>query len=163
VSADVWVEFQEGRQMHDGNGNGNGTGKANSKSDLTLLYVEDDRMSQEILVRLLKGLGYPKLTVFEDSRNFLERVQALPAVPDIVFLDVQVGPLDGHQMLKLLRDDAAYKETKIIAMTASVMSSEVKELRDAGFDGLVGKPIMKRVFPELLQRIVDGESVWYVS
>ncbi|MBN1313808.1 MAG: response regulator [Anaerolineae bacterium] len=139
----------------------NGNGKGRDK--LNLLYVEDDRMSQEILVRLLKGLGYPDLIVFEDSRNFLERVKALPSIPDIVFLDVQVGPLDGHQMLKMLRSDDTYKDTKIIAMTASVMSAEVKELRDAGFDGLVGKPIMKRVFPELLQRIVDGESVWYVS
>ena len=43
------------------------------------------------------------------------------------------------------------------------LASEVKQLQDAGFDGLIGKPVMKRVFPELLQRILDGEPVWYVS
>lgn len=127
------------------------------------LYVEDDAFSQEIMKRMLATLGYPNLTIFENSHNFLDRMRALPGVPDIVFLDIQIGPLNGHQVLKLLRDDETYKETRIIAMTASVMSSEVNELRDAGFDGLIGKPILKRIFPELLREILEGEAVWYVS
>jgi len=127
------------------------------------LYVEDDEFSQDIMKRLLATLGYSDVIVFENSHNFLDRIRALPKTPDIVFLDIQIGPLNGHQLLKLLRSDDTYKETKIIAMTASVMSSEVKELREAGFDGLIGKPILKRVFPELLQNILEGEAVWYVS
>lgn len=127
------------------------------------LYVEDDAFSQEIMKRMMTTLGYPNLTIFENSLNFLDRVRALPSIPDIVFLDIQIGPLNGHQLLKLLRGDDTYKQTKIIAMTASVMSSEVNELRDAGFDGLIGKPILKRIFPELLQGILKGEAVWYVS
>ena len=127
------------------------------------LYVEDDAFSQEIMKRMLTILGYPNLTIFENSHNFLDRVRALPGVPDIVFLDIQIGPMNGHQLLKLLRGDDTYKKTRIIAMTASVMSSEVNELRDACFDGLIGKPILKRIFPELLQEILEGDAVWYVS
>lgn len=127
------------------------------------LYVEDDAFSQEIMKRMLAILGHPDLTIFENSHNFLDRVHALPNIPDIVFLDIQIGPMNGHQVLKLLRSDDTYKDTKIIAMTASVMSSEVNELRNAGFDGLIGKPILKRVFPELLKGILEGEPVWYVS
>lgn len=127
------------------------------------LYVEDDAFSQEIMKRMLAILGYLNLTIFENSHNFLDRVRALPGIPDIVFLDIQIGPMNGHQVLKLLRGDDTYKDTKIIAMTASVMSSEVNELRNAGFDGLIGKPILKRVFPELLRGILEGEPVWYVS
>ena len=41
-----------------------------------------------------------------------------------------------------------FKQSKIIALTASVMASEVKQLQDAGFDGLIGKPVMRHVrFP----------------
>jgi CheY-like chemotaxis protein len=129
----------------------------------SFLYVEDDRFSQEIMARLLKNLGYSEPTIFKDSSDFLQRVKTLPSVPDIVFLDIQIGPLGGHEVLKLLRSDKAYQETKIIAMTASVMSSEVQDLRSAGFDGLIGKPILKKIFPELLEKILGGESVWYVS
>ena len=127
------------------------------------MYVEDDESSQEVMKRLLKRLGYVDLTIFESSHNFLDRVHALPAAPDVIFLDIQIAPLNGHQMLALLRGDDTFKEAKIIAMTASVMSSEVKELRDAGFDGLIGKPILKRIFPELLEEILEGKAVWYVS
>lgn len=127
------------------------------------LYVEDDVFSQEIMKRMLATLGYSDLTVFENSHNFLDRMRALPGIPDVIFLDIQIGPMNGHQVLKLLRNDDTYKGIKIIAMTASVMSSEVNELRDAGFDGLIGKPILKRIFPELLKGILEGEAVWYVS
>jgi CheY-like chemotaxis protein len=150
--------YQRINDMHNGNNGSNGN---NSKP--VFLYVEDDAFSREIMARLLKMMGYPEPVIFEDSYNFMDRMHALPKVPDIIFLDVQIGPIDGLSMLKLLRSDDTYKQTKIIAMTASVMSSEIKELRDAGFDGLIGKPIMKRIFPELLQKIEEGESVWYVS
>lgn len=130
----------------------------------TILYVEDDKFSREVLAHIItRVMGFPDLIVFEDSSDFMERVQALPRVPDIFFLDVQVNPIDGHKMLALLRADERYKNSRIIAVTASVMADEVKVLQDAGFDGLIGKPIMKKVFPDLLSRILKGEKVWYVS
>lgn len=134
------------------------------KAEPSFLYVEDDPFSREVITRLIKqNMGLPNLTVFEDSSDFMARVKKLPAVPDVFLLDIQISPLNGHQMLKLLRDDETFKQSKIIALTASVMASEVKQLQDAGFDGLIGKPVMKRVFPELLQKVLDGEAVWYVS
>jgi CheY-like chemotaxis protein len=132
--------------------------------DPSFLYVEDDPFSREVITRLIKqNMGFPNLTVFSDSSDFIARVKSLPAIPDVFLLDIQISPLNGHQMLKLLRGDDTFKKSKIIALTASVMASEVKQLQDAGFDGLIGKPVMKRVFPELLQRVLDGEAVWYVS
>jgi hypothetical protein len=47
-------------------------------------------------------------------------------------------------------------------MTANVMVHDVDELRRTGFSGLIGKPIMKDNFPELLKRILEGQSVWFI-
>jgi CheY-like chemotaxis protein len=135
-----------------------------AKAPPTFLYVEDDQLCREIMQLLIvKVLGYPKLIIFEESANFMERVRALPSIPDVIFLDIQVHPHDGYEMLKMLRSDPAYQNRKIIAMTASVMATDVEALKKAGFNGLIGKPIMRRVFPDLLKQILEGEDVWFVS
>lgn len=127
------------------------------------LYVEDDMFSRKVIdVTMRRRMHLEKITFFSDSADFETRVNALEETPGIIFLDIQIGPLDGYDMLKLLRASERFKGAKVIAMTANVMAHDVDSLRRAGFDGLIGKPIIQEVFPELLNRILHGESIWYV-
>jgi two-component system, cell cycle response regulator DivK len=127
------------------------------------LNVEDDEYSREVLsVLLSKVMGFQQVEFFGNSENFSDRLQALPQVPDVIFLDIHIRPTDGYQLLDLLRNDPQYKNSKIIALTASVMVQDVKRLQDAGFDGLIGKPIANKVFPRLVNSILAGEPVWYI-
>jgi CheY-like chemotaxis protein len=131
--------------------------------DPKFVYVEDDLMSQEVVRVLLQTvLGYPNLTVFPDSANLLERLEDLSETPDVFFLDVQIGPHDGFEMLDMLRRTEPYRSATIVAMTANVMAHDIEALKHAGFDGLIGKPIRKKVFPSLVQNLIEGEAVWYV-
>jgi CheY-like chemotaxis protein len=131
--------------------------------ELGILYIEDDTSSRNVMEMLLRlGMGCSELTIFEDSSDFAERMRGLPYVPDIVFLDIQIQPHDGYQILKMLRADPQYRDAKVIAMTASVMSDDVSQLREAGFDGLIGKPIPGTMFPKLMEQILVGKPVWYV-
>ena len=127
------------------------------------LFVDDDLPSREVMqVILERVMGYSQVAMFGDSHDFLARLQALRAVPAVIFLDIQVAPIDGYEMQKLIRSDPAYQDTQVIAVTASIMPSDVALLQQAGFDGLIGKPLVHKVFPELLQRILAGESIWYI-
>lgn len=127
------------------------------------LYVEDDLLSRKVMEVMIKMvLGYPNLTIFENSTNFIERVASLPEQPNVILLDVQIGPLDGYEMLHALRQHPQFVDTTIIAMTANVMSHDVDSLQRAGFDGLIGKPLLKEVVPDLINRILAGEQIWYV-
>jgi CheY-like chemotaxis protein len=128
------------------------------------LYVEDEPMSRMVMKILMdNGLGYKNLLVWEDSTNFEERLANLPEVPRIVFLDIHVKPYDGFQMLAMLRLQARFQQTKVIALTASVMSEEVQLLRNAGFDGGIAKPIEATAFPNIIQAILAGQEVWYIT
>ena len=127
------------------------------------LYVEDDMRSRKVVELLLtKVMGYQDVTIFEDSENFMERVRALPQVPDVIFLDVQIAPYDGYEMIRMLRSDPTYQQATIIAMTANVMSHDVEQLQRVGFSGLIGKPVLKENFADLVNRLLNGEQVWYV-
>ena len=127
------------------------------------LYVEDDALSRRIIdVMLRQVMGFSNTTIFDNSADFLDRLRALPTIPDVVFLDVQIRPHDGYEVLNLLRQDSTYRDVPVIAMTANVMSHDVEHLKKAGFSGLIGKPILKEVFPQLVKNILNGEAVWYV-
>ena len=130
------------------------------------LYVEDDPMSRQVLqILLTKVMAYDKsdLSLFEDSVNFMERLQALPTLPDVIFLDVHMEPHDGFAMLKMLREDPAYCNVPVVAVTAGVMASDIERLKETGFSGMIGKPIRTRIFPSLVQRILEGDTVWFAT
>jgi len=128
-----------------------------------LLCVEDDP-SNRLVMKLLveKTLNARHYTIFKDSADFMPRVQSLPARPDIFLLDIHVSPLNGFQMLRMIRDDPVYCDTKVVALTASVMNEEIERLRKSGFDGAIGKPISLSTFPIVIERILKGESIWQI-
>ena len=127
------------------------------------LYIEDDSLSREIMTMMLGGLGYNDVIIFDNSHDFLGKLAALPFIPDVIFLDIHVPPLDGFEMLKILREHPDFAQQKIIALTASVMNEEIAKLRRSGFDGAMGKPLDFDEFPALLHRILQGETIWIVA
>ena len=128
-----------------------------------LLCVEDDS-SNRLVMKLLveKTLNVRYYAIFEDSKDFLPRVRNLPVQPDIILLDIHVSPFNGFQMLQMIREDSVYFDTKVVALTASVMNEEVEQLRKSGFDGAIGKPIPLSTFPVIIERSMNGESIWQV-
>ena len=128
-----------------------------------LLCVEDDS-SNRLVMKLLveKTLHARYYAIFEDSTDFIQRVRNLPARPEIILLDIHVSPFNGFQMLEMIREDSVYFDTKVVALTASVMNEEVERLRKSGFDGAIGKPITLSYFPIVIERIMKGEGIWQV-
>src|SRR5689334_12652269 len=128
-----------------------------------VLYVEDDSLSRKVMQMLLRGaMKLEHVTIFEDSSNFIEKALALDPKPDVIFLDIHMNPIDGFEMLKLLRASEKFQSSYIVAMTASVMNEEVAKLQSVGFDGCIAKPIDKNRFPTLLENILKGETVWSI-
>jgi CheY-like chemotaxis protein len=127
----------------------------------SFLYIENDEMSREVMKTLLtRGLGYLDLTMFESSSDFEHQLGSLAHKPDVIFVDIHMEPIDGFAMLNLIRQNAEYGAVPVVALTASVMYEEVRTLRDAGFDGVIAKPINYDAFPAILDRILSGEQVW---
>ncbi len=133
------------------------------KDEPIILYVEDEALSRKVMKVLLKSrLKLQHVTMFEDSYDFTERLHDLTPPPSVIFLDIHVTPYDGFEMLEMVRDSDQFKETPVIALTASVMNEEVQKLETAGFDGCLAKPVNSDTFPEILGQIVNGEHIWQI-
>lgn len=124
--------------------------------------MEDDKMSREILDFIVQDLGH-QIFIFEDTTDFIQRIEMLPSKPHMVFLDIHMQPYNGFEVLAALRQHPDYQDLPIIALTASVMSEEVAQLRTAGFQSCIAKPLNFDTFPALLGRLFNGESIWTIN
>lgn len=128
------------------------------------LYVDDDLPSRRVVELILRrAMGVESLFMFESSHDFMERLRALPRHPDLILLDIHMHPHDGFVLLGEIRKDPDHCLDRVVAVTASVMNEEISRLRTSGFDGALGKPLNMSEFPALIKRILDGETIWYVS
>lgn len=129
-----------------------------------LFYVEDDPSSIKIMKLIVENvMKISSLTIFKGSEGFPESLNRLDKIPDIFLLDIHITPYDGFDMLAILRADKRFKKSKIIAVTASVMGEEVDQLKQSGFDGAISKPLNIQTFPDLIARVMKGETVWFIS
>ena len=129
-----------------------------------VLYVEDDPISREVMEMFCNfGLEGVELTMFADSADFIQKLEALPSHSDIILLDIHVKPIDGFEMLRLIRQHSDFKDIKVLALTASVMNEEVDLLKQVGFDGGIAKPIDAVDFQDVFYRVIRGERIWHIA
>ncbi|MGA0601969.1 ATP-binding protein [Caulobacter sp. KR2-114] len=108
---------------------------------LRILAAEDNEANRLVLAALLGHAG-ADLTIVT---NGAEAVDAWAAGDwDVVLMDVQMPVMDGVAAVQEIRRREAAearRPTPVIALTANAMTHQVAEMRAAGMDDHVGKPI----------------------
>ena len=129
--------------------------------DPRILCVDDHPASRAVFKLLLTDmLGYTRVRIMPCSEDLVERLTTDHVELDVIFLDLSMEPLDGITLLGQFRASMIYREVPIVACTASAAPDELEEIRKAGFDGAVAKPIDPRIFQTLVSRILNKEAVW---
>ncbi len=70
--------------------------------------------------------------------------------PDLILLDIMMPGLNGHEVCARLRQDARFKQTPILALTAQAHLEEQVRAHLAGIDEYIVKPVAPA---ELLERV----------
>jgi DNA-binding response OmpR family regulator len=83
-------------------------------SRLKILVVEDDPAILNLIARALQGTY--DVTTVSDGRDAV--VEAGKIVPDLILLDVNLPGLDGFSVAQNLKQDARFKRTPIMFVTA---------------------------------------------
>ena len=136
----------------------------------TVMLIDDNEIDNLINQKMIEAAAIATNiythTGAKSALEFLRNVEHLPiadtVLPDIIFLDIHLQPYNGFEMLAMLQQLEWTKGRPIIALTASVMSEEVQQLRSAGFNGCLAKPIDMNTFPEIMERILEGETIWRI-
>ena len=109
-----------------------------TRSGTSILVVDDNELSAKLARVVLEHEGYEVRTAADAE----EALRALSlSMPWLVLIDVQLPGMDGLELTRRLRADAATKDLVILALTASTTKSEEEGARAAGCDGFVAKPM----------------------
>ena len=103
-----------------------------------ILVVDDNPLNVDILKSRLTAHGYDIVTA-ADGEAALAAVHA--AEPDLILLDVMMPKLDGIEVCRRLRADAAAPFVPIILVTAKTDSKDVVSGLEAGADEYLTKPV----------------------
>lgn len=102
-----------------------------------IALVEDNPDNRMLVQALLDG-EY-QVTEYADGPEALDGMRK--DSPDLVLLDISLPGLDGVEVLRILRGDAALRGLPVIALTAHAMAGDRDRFLEAGFDDYVTKPI----------------------
>lgn len=128
--------------------------------DVCVLIVEDNVRNYALLARLLSFMGVRQTEWKRSGWHVLEFAHDTMPRVDLILLDIHLPEEDGYEVLSRLRQDEHFHDTRIVAVTADISSVNLARAQTAGFDGFLAKPINVDLFPDQIQRILEGESVW---
>lgn len=117
---------------------------------LRILLVEDNPLNQELVRDLLEVAGH-EVTVAGDGEA-LRTIMATAAAPHVILMDVLLPGKDGVTLLRELRTESALAVIPIVAVTAQALAGDRQRFLEAGFDGVLTKPINTRTFVGEVER-----------
>jgi len=114
-----------------------------------VLIVDDNPVNRQLVRDVLE----PEGLAVEEAENGVQALEkARASRPDLVLMDIRMPEMDGFAALRAFGEDRKLSDIPIVALTASVMTSEAARIREAGFDGYLHKPVSREI---LLGELAD--------
>lgn len=119
--------------------------------DMSILVVDDFPTMRRIVRSLLKELGFNNVDEAEDGQEALSRLRS--GNFEFVLSDWNMPNLDGLEMLKQMRADAALKDLPVLMITAEAKKENIIAAAQAGANGYIVKPFTAVTLEEKLNKI----------
>jgi len=103
----------------------------------TILIVDDETNNRNVLERHLKRQGY-EVVCAGDGETAIHSVHH--SSYDVVLLDVRMPGMDGHEVLRRLKQDSATHDIPVVMISAADDLSTIAACIEAGADDFLPKP-----------------------
>ena len=133
---------------------------------VTVLLVEDNPDHAELTLRALKdGNMINEVFWVKDGAEALEFLEhrgrytdpdTAPR-PGLILLDINLPKVDGHEVLRRIKTDEAFRTIPVVMLTTSARDDEVTECYKAGANSYVCKPVR---FTDFMERVRADKLYW---
>jgi DNA-binding response OmpR family regulator len=121
----------------------------------SILVADDEPNIVLSLEFVLKQAGFRVRTVSDGEAALAAIVQELP---DLLLLDVMIPGRDGYAVCQEIRGNPAWRNMRIIMLTAKGGEIQREKGLSLGADEYVTKPFSPRELVERIRRMLDARS-----
>jgi CheY-like chemotaxis protein/anti-sigma regulatory factor (Ser/Thr protein kinase) len=119
---------------------------------VTVLSIDDDAANQRLIASVLASR--PEIGLLHANRPGDGIKLARQHRPAVILLDILMPEMDGYEVLRILRADAATQASAVLAISANAMPDDVARGRQAGFDDYLTKPIDVQVLLDAIDAVL---------
>lgn len=123
---------------------------------LHVLLVEDNQVNQLVASSLLRKLGH-SVDLAENGKLALEALDKRNY--DMILMDCQMPVMDGYEATRKIRENPAWKNLPVIAVTANVMQGDREDCLASGMNDYITKPYNRGELKAAIERWAPDSPV----
>ena len=139
---------------------------ARKSERLKILLVEDDEYDVELTERALsKSDVDSEIYVVWDGEQALDFLNQRGEFedsprPDLIFLDLKLPKIGGHEVLENIKSDDSLKQIPVIVLTVSEREEDMVKAYDSGASSYIHKPVNPDEFGKVIRTV---QEYWRIS
>ena len=103
-----------------------------------ILLAEDNAANIITITSYLEAKGF-RMVLAKDGKEAIDLMKF--EEPNIIIMDIQMPGMGGLEAIKIIRQDAVFKDIPIIALTALAMKGDRERCLEAGATAYLSKPV----------------------
>ncbi len=123
---------------------------------VTVLLVEDNELNQKLVAQMLINYGFEVIIANNglECLNLMQRKNI-----DIVLMDMQMPIMDGYEATRIIRENRAWDQLPIIAITANSMSNDRDKCVACGCSSYLAKPFKSDVLVREIRAFLKNQFI----
>jgi CheY-like chemotaxis protein len=120
-----------------------------------IVVIDDNRSDLELALKILKGRFKDALLMaFESPTAALNAISADP--PSLIVCDLRMDAMDGLRVVQAIRSAAEFNHVPIIMVSAEGGGRDWRNLKQAGADGYLMKPLDPVTLGALVESLLES-------
>lgn len=113
-----------------------------------ILLVEDNKVNQTIMIKLLSTLGFECVDAAWDGAEAVRLVKLKPLTYSMVLMDINMPVMDGLTATEQIRK--MKHDVPIIALTGNALKGDAETYMAVGMNDYIAKPIHRQQLVDML-------------
>lgn len=131
-----------------------------SDEPFLILLVEDNNSHAMLIMRTFERLGFTgKIDWVRDGRAALDYLHECETrlLPKLVMLDLRLPKLDGHEVLRVMKNSTQLRMIPVVVLTTSTSDEDLKKAYSHYVNSYLTKPLS---FEDLHKMIGEIKTYW---
>ncbi|KAJ5087398.1 hypothetical protein N7456_011014 [Penicillium angulare] len=113
-----------------------------------ILLVEDNKVNQTIMLKLLGSLGFGRVDAAWDGAEAVRMVKQKPLAYNVILMDINMPVMDGLLATTHIRDMKI--DVPIIALTGNALKGDAETYLAKGMNDYIAKPLHRQQLVDML-------------